>query len=71
MNNRVITMPNTWKAIEPEQLEVAQPCVCKYCGKPIYFEKLPNEKKRPVDAIDLKSHDCRNRYGDNNANANT
>ena len=54
-------MPNTWKAIEPKHLEEAQPCVCKYCGKPIYFEKLPNEKKIPVDAIDLKPHDCRNR----------
>lgn len=52
-------MSNTWKELDAEQLREAPPSTCRYCGEPIYWEVLRSGKKQPVNATDLKRHNCR------------
>jgi len=51
-------MKTAWKEIDAEQLKVAPPSKCRYCGGPIYWEQLPSGKKRPVNATDFEAHYC-------------
>jgi len=54
-------MDNIWKELDAEQLKKAPPSTCRYCGEPIYWEALPDGKKRPVNAADFERHYCNER----------
>jgi hypothetical protein len=49
------------KDLDPAQVEAAKPSKCRYCGDALYWEKLPGNKKRPVDADTLEDHYCSKR----------
>jgi len=47
------------KTLIAEQFKMATPSTCRYCGKPIYWEVMPDKKKKPVDAVSLEPHYCK------------